>query len=73
MSVSDDLHAELPDGELTVHRVKLGTGIPQAQVRARMGVLRRQDRLEYLRDEPCDPSLGDYLVGVYRRRDDDRR
>lgn len=70
MTVTDELYALLGPGEYTTYTAHKETGIPHHLVRARMGALRRQGRIEHLRDEECDPSLGEYLVGVYRRIDE---
>lgn len=67
MSVSDELYALLGPGDHTTYSVHKETEIPHRLVQARMAALRRQGRIEHLRDEPCDSSLGNYLVGVYRR------
>jgi hypothetical protein len=69
LGVSADLLVRLPVGqELTTFQVSEQTGIDYRLVQARMGWLHRQGDIEHLRDEPCDPSLGAYDVGVYRRR-----
>ena len=68
MNVSDELLGLIPVGEeVTTYSVSRLTGIEHRLVRSRMGWLVRKGKLEYLRDEPCDPSLGSYDVGVYRR------
>jgi hypothetical protein len=69
MTVTDELYARLGPGEYTTYTAHKATDIPHHLAIARMGALRRQGRIEHLRDEDCDPSLGDYLVGVYRRID----
>jgi hypothetical protein len=68
MGVSDELLELIPAGEdVTTYSVSRLTGIEHRLVQARMGWLHRAGKIEYLRDEPCHPSLGSYDVGVYRR------
>jgi hypothetical protein len=68
VGVAEELLELIPVGaEVTTYSVSRLTGIEHPLVRSRMGWLVRKGKIEYVRDEPCDPSLGSYEVGVYRR------
>lgn len=71
-SVSNQLLAQIPRGEeittLDIHRL---TNVPHRNVQAQIGVLHRRRKIEWVRDQWCDPELeashGRYMVGVYRK------
>lgn len=68
MAICDDVLAEIGTDETTTFEVHRASGLPHRRVIAAMGWLRRRGDIEHVRDELCDPSLGAYSVGVYRRR-----
>jgi hypothetical protein len=68
MAICDDVRAAMGPSEVTTFETHRASGLPHRQVIAATGWLRRRGDIEHVRDELCDPSLGAYPVGVYRRR-----